>query len=94
MRHHSAKGPTDEVVTPKSSVHILKTDEELRAAVVRACEFDNRTSERLQTRSQQYRLLVQNRLHALETGNGLTESGVGVEFPGLGGPDSDEDTRE
>jgi len=50
----------DVVGVPRSMVHILETPDELREALLRASEFDERTSEALRTRTQHYRTLATN----------------------------------
>lgn len=59
MRRHRNEEAPVEVALPSSAVHILYTEEDLRAAVERASEFDERTSDMLQSRSQRYRTLAQ-----------------------------------
>ncbi len=64
MRLRRADGPPSEVISLKrSSVHVLRTEEELREAVERASEFDQRAADTLHTRSQHYRTLIATPLH-------------------------------
>jgi hypothetical protein len=59
MRTHrgSDKGP--ELGTPKKpSVHVLNDEQDLRAALQRAAEFDQRTADMLLNRSAHYRALL------------------------------------
>ena len=58
----------------RCSVHILHTEEELREAVERAPEFDERIADVLQSRPRHYRTLVAD---PVRTG------GVRVNPPGL-----------
>jgi hypothetical protein len=43
-----------------SSVHVLRDEEDLRRAVMRAAEFDQRAADALLTRSAHYRALMTN----------------------------------
>ena len=64
MRLRRADGPPSEVISlQRSSVHILRTEEELREAVERAAEFDQRAADVLHTRSQHYRTLASTPLN-------------------------------
>ena len=54
-RHHQ---PEEVVPRECTSVHILRTEEELEAAVQRASEFDRRAAEILENRFRHYRELA------------------------------------
>jgi hypothetical protein len=51
--------PAEAITLERSSVHILHTEEELREAVRRASEFDQRAADTLQSRSRHYQTLVE-----------------------------------
>ncbi len=59
MRFHRGNPKGTELWTPeKPSVHVLSDEEDLRAALRRAAEFDQRTADTLLTRSAHYRALL------------------------------------
>jgi hypothetical protein len=60
MRFHRASRRTHEITTQRSSnsVHVLRDERDLREALQRAAEFDQRTAEELLTRSAHYRALL------------------------------------
>ena len=59
MRFHRGSQGTREVVTrDSSSVHVLRDEEALRAALQRAAEFDQRAADALLSRSAHYRSLL------------------------------------
>lgn len=59
MRFHRGNHTGTELWSPeKPSVHVLNDEEDLRAALQRAAEFDQRTADALLTRSAHYRALL------------------------------------
>jgi hypothetical protein len=59
MRFHGGNPKTLEDTSPKtSSVHVLNDEEDLRAALQRAAEFDQRAADMLLSRSARYRSLL------------------------------------
>jgi hypothetical protein len=59
MRFHRASRRTHEITQPAStSVHVLRDEEDLREALQRAAEFDQRTADLLATRSARYQSLL------------------------------------
>ena len=59
MRFHRGSQGIREVVTrDSSSVHVLRDEEALRAALQRAAEFDQRAADALLSRSARYRSLL------------------------------------
>jgi hypothetical protein len=57
--HRGSQGSTEVVVARKSSsVHVLRDEEALRAALRRAAEFDQRAADALLSRSARYRSLL------------------------------------
>jgi hypothetical protein len=59
MRFHRASRRTHEITQRTSnSVHVLRDEQDLREALERAAEFDQRTAEELLTRSAHYRALL------------------------------------
>ncbi len=58
-RSHRGTPATPEVGTIRTpSVHVLRDEEDLRQALRRAAEFDQRTADLLLTRSAHYRALL------------------------------------
>jgi hypothetical protein len=59
MRFHRASHRTHEITQPAStSVHVLRDEDDLREAIQRAAEFDQRTADLLLNRSARYRSLL------------------------------------
>jgi hypothetical protein len=59
---------THEIALPKStSVHVLSDEQDLRAALERAAEFDQRTADALLSRSAHYRALLADPLESGST---------------------------
>ena len=68
MPFHRGNHRTHEITLPAShSVHVLRDEEDLREALRRAAEFDQRTADVLLSRSAHYRSLL-----ADPTESGLT----------------------
>jgi hypothetical protein len=60
MRSHREHASVPEVSAPRlSSVHVLRSEDELREAVQRAAEFHKRTATLLRARSDQYQALLE-----------------------------------
>lgn len=64
-RRHGLDG-AEAVSIEHSTVHILRTKDELQDAVQRAVEFDQRTAETLRSRSRHYEELVTGRWNERE----------------------------
>ena len=59
MRFHRASNRTHEIAQREcTSVHVLSDEEDLREALQRAADFDQRTADILLTRSARYRSLL------------------------------------
>lgn len=59
MRFHRASRSTHEITPPAhNSVHVLRDEQDLREALQRAAEFDQRTADLLLNRSARYQALL------------------------------------
>ncbi len=59
MRFHRGNQASPEIATTRTcSVHVLKDERDLREALRRAAEFDQRTADMLLSRSAHYRALL------------------------------------
>ena len=68
MPFHRGGRRTHEITLPASrSVHVLRDEEDLRKALERAAEFDQRTADALLSRSAHYRALLDDRWEAAQT---------------------------
>jgi hypothetical protein len=56
--HRGSQGTTEVAARGSSSVHVLRDEEALRAALQRAAEFDQQAADALLSRSAHYRSLL------------------------------------
>jgi hypothetical protein len=56
--HRGNQGTPEEAPRERSSVHVLRDEQDLKAALKRAAEFDQRAADQLLTRSAHYRALL------------------------------------